>query len=69
MPRAKALTYEEFIEYARKHYDRGGDAYFECWDRRTFDEYVRLFGPVTKRKALEMFRFDRAMEKERAGWY
>ena len=56
MARAKAMTYEELIEYARKHYNRGGDGIFECWDERTYNEYVKEFGPITKRKALAMFK-------------
>lgn len=56
MARAKAMNYEELMEYARQHYNKGGDAIFECWDESTFNEYVELFGPVTKRKALEMFK-------------
>ena len=58
MARAKALTYEELMEYALKHYDKGGDATYECWDEKTFNEYVEQWGPITKRKALEMFRDD-----------
>lgn len=53
---AKAMTYKEFIEYAKKYYDKGGDGYYECWDERAFDEYVDQFGEITKGRALEMFR-------------
>lgn len=56
MAKAKTLNYNELIEYARQHYNKGGDAIFECWDEQTFLEYVELFGPITKRKALEMFK-------------
>lgn len=56
MARAKALSYEELMEYARKHYNKGGDGVFECWDERTYNEYVAEFGPITKRKALGMFK-------------
>lgn len=28
----------------------------ECWDRATFDEYEKLFGPMSERRALEMFK-------------
>lgn len=69
MARAKAMSYEELMAYVLKHYNRGGDATYECWDERTFNEYVALFGPITKRKALEMFRLDREIQKDRAGWY
>ncbi len=50
------LSYEELIEYARQHYNKGGDGIFECWDQNTYNEYVSMFGPITKRKALQMFR-------------
>ena len=65
---AKAMTYEEFMDYAKAHYCKGGDTVCECWDRRDFNEYVELFGPMTKRAALEMFRLDREMRRERSGW-
>lgn len=66
---AKALTYVELMDYAKAHYNKGGDATYECWDERTFNEYVKMFGPITKRRALEMFRLDREMARERAGWF
>lgn len=65
---AKALTYDELMDYAKKHYYKGGDATYECWDERTFNEFVKEFGPITKSRALSMFRFDYEMERERAGW-
>lgn len=66
---AKALTFEEFIEYAKKHYNKGGDGFVECWEKRDFDEYVRMFGGITKRKALQMFRTDYEIQQDRMGWY
>lgn len=69
MAKAKAMTYDEFIEYAKKHYNRGGDSFYECWDERTFNENVEMFGPITKRKALGMFREMYDIQKDRAGWY
>ncbi len=56
----KALTYEELMELAKLHYNEGGDQTYECCDRKWFDEYVRMFGPMTKKDALEMFRIDKA---------
>ena len=69
---AKALDYKGFIDYAEKHYDKGGDSYVECWDEKTFNEYVEKFGPITKRGALAMFRENRMIEHEyeaAARWY
>ena len=68
MAKAKALTYEELIDYAKKYYNRGGDGVYECWDRRTFDEYVSQFGPITKAEAREMFRLNREIDRDMAGW-
>lgn len=65
---AKALTYDEFMDYAKKHYCKGGDGYYECWDERTFAEYVELFGGITKRDALQMFRLSYDIDRDRAGW-
>ena len=64
MARGKALTYDEFISLAKENYHKGGDVAVECWDRSQFDEYVNLFGAVTKTKALRMFRQWKDEEKE-----
>lgn len=69
MAKSNALNYEEFIEYAKAHYTKGGDGYYECWDKRTFDEYVEMFGEITKRKALQMFKESYEIELDRRGWY
>ena len=63
----KAMTYEEFVEYAKKYYNNGGDTYYECWGQREFDEYVKEFGPMTKSKALSMFRTNYDIEREYFG--
>lgn len=49
------MSYEELMTFALQYYNEGGDGVYECWDKRTFDEYVAEFGPITKRKALAMF--------------
>lgn len=49
------LTFDELMVYAREHYNEGGDGVYECWDKYTYDEYVRQFGPITKKVALDMF--------------
>lgn len=64
MARAKVLTYEEFIALAKENYCKGGDVAVECWESRQFDDYVTMFGPVTKTKALRMFRQWKDEEKE-----
>ena len=65
---AKGLTYEELMEYAKQHYDKGGDITYECCNKQWFDDYVEMFGPMTKRKALNMFRLDDAIARDRAGY-
>jgi ASC-1-like (ASCH) protein len=64
---AKALTYQEFMDYAKKHYNRGGDSYYECWDEKTF----KMFYPdgITKSEALKMFRREYDHEKDVAGYW
>lgn len=67
MARANGLTYNEFMALAMQSYDHGGDSYVECWDERTFDEYVAQFGQITKAKALKMFRENLDEENDMMG--
>ena len=60
----KGMTYEELQAYAQAYYNKGGDVIVECWDRRAFDEYVGMFGPITKRTARAMFRMNAARDRE-----
>lgn len=59
---AKTLTYQELMDYARKpkNYAMGGEFIAECWEEKDFDEYVKLFGPITKRDALFLFRLQKS---------
>lgn len=66
---AKGLTYEEFQAYAMKHYSKGGDAFVECWDERTFNDFVDQFGIITKQRALDMFKDNLDVERDRAGYW
>ena len=54
----KPMTYEELMAFALENYTKGGDSTYECWDKKAFDEYVQEFGPMTKAKALAMFKLD-----------
>lgn len=49
------MTYEELMALALKYYNKGGDGVYECWDRRTFNDYVAEFGDITEEVALKMF--------------
>ena len=51
----KNLTWKEFYKLALRNYENGGDGIVECWDERTFNEYVNEFGPITEKVALNMF--------------
>ena len=50
------MTYKELMEFALLHYEEGGDFIYECWDERTFNDYVAEFGDISKSKALEIFK-------------
>ena len=65
----KGLTYEEFMKLSLEYYEKGGDGYYECWDKKQFDEYVAEFGAITKRKALKMYKLSQSIEMDMAGWY
>lgn len=67
--KTKGMGYDEFIDYAQKHYNKGGDAYVECWDRKQFDYFVKNFGEITKRRALQMFKLEFALQKERESFF
>lgn len=69
----KPLSYDEVIALAKEHYAKGGDGVYECWDRRVYDEYVSMFGPIYKSHLLKMFRDSYAHDREMAalakeGW-
>ena len=50
---------------ARENYAKGGDVVVECWEKYQFEDYVKLFGSVTRARALQMLRRWRSEEKER----
>lgn len=61
---ANAITYDQFIELAKANYYKGGDSFYECWDERTFNDYVKMFKPITEKKALQMFKDNADIEAE-----
>lgn len=61
----KALNYQEFIDLSKQNYTKGGDGYYECWDELVFDEYVKMFGKITKDKASQMFKQSYEIYKDR----
>ena len=62
---AKALSYKEFMELSLQHYNNGGDGYYECWDQKEFDDYVKQFGEITKSKALKMYGISDSITRDR----
>lgn len=64
----KYLTYDEMMKLALENYNKGGDGFAECWDERMYDDYVEEFGPVTKTKALQMFRLYKDCTDDAMGW-
>lgn len=57
------MAYEEFLSLAKENYIKGEDVAVECWERYQFDDYVKMFGPITKTKVFQMFRQWRSEEK------
>lgn len=64
----KTLTYQEFMNLSKQYYTKGGDGYYECWDERTFHEYVKMFGAITKSKALRMYKTAHAVYQDKMGY-
>lgn len=51
-----ALTYEEFQKLAQENYTKGGDRVVECWDKKAYIQECKANGPITKKRALEIFK-------------
>ena len=64
----RGMSFNEFMTLAMQSYNHGGDSFVECWDQATFDSYVATFGPITKTKALKMFRQNLDEERDAAGY-
>lgn len=62
------MTYEEFMKFALKYYNHGGDGIYECWDRQTFNDYVSEHGEITEGEALKMFGFWEEIWNDRKGY-
>ena len=45
------LSFGELKSIAKDKYNEGGDGVYECWDQRTFDDYVSMFGPISRKTA------------------
>ena len=64
----KELTYQEFIDLAMKHYNRGGDEYVECWDESYFQEFTDAFGAITETKARKLFNWSYSIQRDRSSY-
>ena len=58
------LSYEEFIDLAEKHLHDGGADVLECWDWNSFDAYTEMFGPMSKKGAMNIFRSYKSEDDE-----
>lgn len=54
IPGDTVLTFSELIKLAQRHYSEGGDGIVECWDENTFNSYISMFGPITRKTALQL---------------
>ena len=50
------MDYQELMDLARAHYNKGGDVVYECWDEQNLRDFEEEFGPMTKRDALNLFK-------------
>ena len=57
---------KNLLHWLKKTTTKAGDVVGECCERYECDYYVKEFGPVTKTKALQMFRLYKAREREQA---
>ena len=64
----KSLIWKEFYKLALRNYENGDDGIVECWDERTFNEYVSEFGPITEKVALDMFDTAVDVWNDMRGW-
>lgn len=60
----KGLSYDELMLLAKEHYNEGGDFTYECASEQWYNDYVSMFGAMTRKDALEMFRRDKARYDE-----
>lgn len=52
----KGLTWDEFRRLAKDNSTKGGLVVLETWEKYQFDDYVKQFGPMTKKDALALFK-------------
>lgn len=57
------ITFERFIEIAKEV--RALDI-LECWDRYSFDTYVKMCGPITEEGAYNLCGFVEAVSRDEA---
>lgn len=50
------ISFGELKTLAKEKYAEGGDGIYECWDQRTFDDYVRMFGPMSRSRADQLIK-------------
>ena len=49
------LSFGELMSLAKDNWSKGGDGIYECWDQRTFDDYIKEAGPISREDAFHLF--------------
>lgn len=62
--KSRKITYEEFQAIGKKYYNQGGSYIVECWEKYQFDDYCKMFGPMTERDVLNMINLYEETDKE-----
>lgn len=52
----KGITFEEFMKLADRYYMQGGSEIIEFWDKNSFDEYEKEFGPMSRETAIKLMK-------------
>lgn len=58
------MTYEEVIEFAKQHYNEGGDCIYECLDRKDYEREVADGRKFTKTALLKEFKIAESIRRE-----
>lgn len=62
--KSKEISFEEFQQLGKKYYSRGGSFIVECWEDYQFNDWCKMFGPMTEQDALNMIGLYDEEERE-----
>lgn len=57
----KGITFEELMKLAVRYYMQGGSEIIEFWDKNSFDEYEKEFGPMSRETAIKLMKTMKAV--------